>query len=317
MRPRPADNVTIRAANLGGFHDKELTISVIDVVEAVAPTVVNLSTASLLESAGVGSVVATISSDGTAPVTYTIEADPDGKFRIEGSNLVLDQAIDFETDTEHPVTIRATNAADFALGAFTISVTDVAEAVAPTVVNLSTTSVSESTSVGTVVATISSDGTAPVIYTIEADPDGKFRIEGSNLVLDQAIDFETDTEHPVTIRATNAADFALGAFTISVTDVVEAVEPTVVNLSAASVPESAGIGAVVATISSDGTAPVTYTIENDPDGKFAINGNALELAATIDFATDNEHPVTIRATNAAGFEVGAFTISVTQVVSGT
>lgn len=186
----------------------------------------------------------------------------------------------------------------------------------PTDVTLSASSILETALPNTIVATISSNGDAPWLFSIVDDPDSKFRIVGSNLVLDQPLDYETATSHNVTIRAANLGGFHDKELTISVIDVVEAVAPTVVNLSTASVLESAGIGAVVATISSDGTAPVTYTIESDPDGKFRIEGNALELAATIDFATDNEHPVTIRATNAVGFEVGAFTISVTQVVSG-
>lgn len=184
----------------------------------------------------------------------------------------------------------------------------------PTDIALSASSVLESAVPGTVIATISANGDSPWSFAKLNDPDSKFRVEGSNLILDQPIDFETDTEHAVRIRATNASGSHNKDFTISVLDVAEAVAPTVVDLSSTSVFENAGIGAQIATISSNGTAPVTYSIENDPDGKFAINGNALELAATLDFETDTEHPVTIRATNAAGFHNEIITINVNDVV---
>lgn len=185
------------------------------------PTDVFLSASSVMETALPGSVVATISANGDAPWLFTKVGDPDAKFRIEGNNLVLDQPLDFETDTEHPVTIRAANAAGLHAKEFTISVTDVAEGVAPTDIFLSATAFDEDTAPGAI-ATISANGNPVSTFSIISDPDNKFDISGSNLILDGALDYETATSHEVTIRADNG----VGAphdqlFTINVNDIVE------------------------------------------------------------------------------------------------
>ncbi len=94
-----------------------------------------------------------------------------------------------------------------------------------------------------------------------------------------------------------------------------AVAPTDITLSASSISESASVGSVVATISSDGTAPVTFSEIADPDGKFTVSGTQLQLAAALDYATATSHSVTIRATNAAGNFDEQFTITVTEAAA--
>lgn len=144
-------------------------------------------------------------------------------FKIEnGNELVLDKPLDYETARSHNVTIRATNLAGVSEKTFTIAVTDVAEAAAPTAIGLSASSVSEDAAIGTTVATISSDATGEAAtYAITADQDGKFSINGSQLILAAPIDFETATQHQVEITATNSGDAHAETFTINVTDVAE------------------------------------------------------------------------------------------------
>lgn len=72
---------------------------------------IRLSNDEIVESASVGAQIGTIIAvEGDAPVSFAITADPDNKFDIVGGALVLDADIDFETKTEHEVTIESTDA---------------------------------------------------------------------------------------------------------------------------------------------------------------------------------------------------------------
>jgi hypothetical protein len=85
------------------------------------------------------------------------------------------------------------------------------------------------------------------------------------------------------------------------------VAPGDIALSAAALPEDAAIGSVVATLSATGTAPVSFAKVSDPDGKFAVSGSELVLAAALDYETKTSHQVTLRATNVAGSPGPRFT----------
>ncbi|MBG6205365.1 hypothetical protein IWQ49_000009 [Labrenzia sp. EL_126] len=233
------------------------------------PTDISLSASSILETALPGAAIATISADGDGPRSFSKVQDPDGKFRIEGSNLVLDQAIDFETDTQHTVELRAANAAGFFDEEFIISVIDVAESIAPTDIILSATDVDENAGLGSVVATIAADGSPASTFSIVSDPDNKFEISGSNLILDGALDYEAKTSHNVTIRASNSEGSHDELFTIQVNDILEATAP------------AAMVDADWSVDTGTGNQTVAFTITNEPDDggasitdyQYDINGN--------------------------------------------
>ncbi|MGO4705346.1 cadherin domain-containing protein [Microvirga sp. 2MCAF38] len=95
---------------------------------------------------------------------------------------------------------------------------------APTGLALSTTQVAEDALTGTIVATLratDADGDA-LTYTL-AGTDGPFRIDGNNLVLTGALDYETKTSHSLTVTAKDTFGLStVQAFTFGVTNVVEA-----------------------------------------------------------------------------------------------
>lgn len=65
------------------------------------------------------------------------------------------------------------------------------------------------------------------------------------------------------------------------------------------VPEGASIGTKIADIVTvEGTSPFTYAIVADPDDKFQITGDALEVKNPLDFETAEFHSVTIQSTDA-------------------
>jgi hypothetical protein len=100
---------------------------------AVGPRL-RLSNAAIAEDAGIGDMVGTLSVVGGSGVyTFTITADPDTKFAIDGDVLELAAGLDYETKSSHTVTIQADNGVDPTFERlFTISIIDVTEPTGPT-----------------------------------------------------------------------------------------------------------------------------------------------------------------------------------------
>lgn len=92
----------------------------------------------------------------------------------------------------------------------------------PTAVGLSATSVSDTAAPGTVIADLSSTvfgDTGAIHYTIAADPDGKFAINGTHLVSRAPFDVLHKQAHPLSVLATDAQGRSWRhAFTIDVLD---------------------------------------------------------------------------------------------------
>ena len=89
--------------------------------------------------------------------------------------------------------------------------------------------------------------------------------------------------------------------------------PFAVELSSVSVSEGAAVGSVVGVISASDPddTEFTFSVVDDPDGRFEIVGNELRLIAPLDFETQQTHEVTIRATDSEGLSVvRTFVISV-------
>ena len=93
------------------------------------PTVV-ITALSIAEDASIGDAVGTLSVvNGSGVYTFSITADPDSKFAIDGDDLELADTLDYETATSHSVTIEADNGVDDPISrTFTVFVTDVDEA---------------------------------------------------------------------------------------------------------------------------------------------------------------------------------------------
>lgn len=113
--------------------------------KSVAAHVVLLSSTSIDEDAVPTDVVGALSATfGTGPYTYAILADPDSKFAVSGSNLVVrtGASFNYEVTTSHSVTIRATDSlAETSDRTFAIAVNDVADG--PTTTGASSTLAAE------------------------------------------------------------------------------------------------------------------------------------------------------------------------------
>jgi hypothetical protein len=75
--------------------------------------------------------------------------------------------------------------------------------------------------------------------------------------------------------------------------------PSNILLSSNEVTEDSSIGATVGIFTTEnGLGAYVYSIVSDPDSKFQISGNELQLAAAVDFDIAEFHNVTIRVTDA-------------------
>ena len=79
--------------------------------------------------------------------------------------------------------------------------------------------------------------------------------------------------------------------------------PTGIILSSSAIPETAKPGARVATMSCaslDRLGRVTFTLLDDPDGKFRVSGDRLLLRASLSFTSKRYHAITVQAADEQG-----------------
>ncbi|WP_164104394.1 beta strand repeat-containing protein, partial [Candidatus Laterigemmans baculatus] len=334
-------SVTVRATSTDGSSTTQsFTINVNDVDEFDATPVVDTNAAAneIDEDAVIGSAVGITASsddaDGTDSVSYSLDDDAGGRFAIDANTGVVTLAagLDYETSTSHSVTVRATSTdGSSTTQSFTINVNDVDEFDATPVVdtNAAANEIDEDAVIGSAVGITASsddaDGTDSVSYSLDDDAGGRFAIDANTGVVTLAagLDYETSTSHSVTVRATSTdGSSTTQSFTINVNDVDEFDATPVVDTNAAAneIDEDAVIGSAVGITASsddaDGTDSVSYSLDDDAGGRFAIDANTgvVTLAAGLDYETSTSHSVTVRATSTDGSSTTqSFTINVNDV----
>src|SRR5262249_14363932 len=153
-----------------------------------------------------------------------------------------------------------------------------------------------------------------------------FEIVGNALFLKAGtvLDFESKTNYAVAVTVDDTSvggtpDAASATYTLNVGNVNEA--PTGIGLSNATVAENSANGTVIGTASGhdpDAGATLTYSLQDNAGGRFAINATTGVLTVAngslLDFETATSHAITVRATDQGGlFHDTAFTILVTDV----
>ncbi len=178
--------------------------------------------------------------------------------------------------------------------------------------NLSSTSIAESAASGSVVGALSvANGSGSYTFTITADPDTKFAIDGSNLETAAALDYEADTSHLVTIEADNGVDAPISPqFMITVTNALE-VTLNALALDDTSVPEDEAATINITGASSGSTITVHSGVL--PAG-MTLNSGARTIAGTP--TTVETANFTLRETHADGSNSPRDT-ALTIVISGT
>jgi ELWxxDGT repeat protein len=311
-------SVRIQTTDLGGLtYQKSFIITVTDVNES--PSDISLSNATVAENTGNDAIVGALSTtdpDANENFTYSLVTGSgdsgNSAFRIDGNQLLTRQSLDFETQATYTVRIRSTDRN----GAWTekshsITVSDANDT--PTNIFLSNNSLSENNSVNFPIGTFSTidqDSSDTFTYAL-VDGTGDqnnalFQVIEGQLLAKNNLDFETQSTYSVRVQSTDqtGASF-VKVFVIELTDVNEV--PIDLLLSNSSIPENAGINAVVGTLSTndpdngDSFAYSFATGQGDADNNlFNIAGNVLRASQSLNFTSQNSYSVRLRTTDSAG-----------------
>lgn len=268
---------------------------------------VMLDSASVAEDANVGDLVGNLSVvGGSGSYTFSITADPDSKFQLDGGDdsiLEVGGALDYETATSHTVTIEADNGVDDPISRqFTIQVTNVVET-APAQFGAGDWSVADLGTNGDIaitIATLPDPGDGP-ITDLEYQVDGGGWSSLGDVVTGAypLSGFTDGTEYDIAIRAVNAAGNGTASATKAVTptgipDAFEAADWSVADATTG--------GQLDVTISSlpaaNGSAvtDIEYRVEG---GSWVSSGGTTDFSIT-GLTDDVEVDVELQAVNANG-----------------
>jgi Ca2+-binding RTX toxin-like protein len=311
----------------------------VSVVETVSDTAVLATvTGTDLDTGGGNDLLNTFEN-----LSYAIASDLSGKFEIDALtgaiSLKAGQGLDFETATNHTLTVRVTDGP----GLFDdvdvrLNVTDVNEA--PTAVSFAnaTTAINENTdtTLGVKVADIvvTDDALGTETLALVGTDASLFEIVGSELYLKAGVlNFEAKSSYSVQMTADDATvgltpDATSAVFTVSLTDVNE--QPNAGADFAVSAAENVTDMAVLATVTGTDLDTgggndllntfenLSYAISSDLSGKFEIDAltGAISLKAgqALDFEAVPRHTVTVRVSDGPGlFDDVDVTINVTDV----
>ncbi len=179
----------------------------------------NAAVDEVLETAinGTGVGITAFAAETGHTVEYTLPVNPGGLFAIglTTGEVTKAAALDAETAVSHDITVRAASSSGKVKErVFSIAVNDADEfnVGAVTDVDAAANEVSESapngTSVGITAAATDADVTDTVTYSLFDDAGGRFAIDANTGVVTVAdtglIDFETQTSHQITVRATSS-----------------------------------------------------------------------------------------------------------------
>ncbi len=316
------------------FYRKELSASEVselyDVEENLAPTEITLSSNTIAENSPSGTVIGTFTT--TDPNagdthTYAISGGDAASFSIQnGNELVSEEVFDFETQEFYSFNVTSTDQGGLSnTTTFTVIVQDVAENSAPTDISLTSTSINENESSGTVVGILSTtdvDETDNHSYTLSGPDAVNFVIgipessESNRLALISmaVFNFEVRSNYVIEITTNdgNGGVFTK-EFTISVNDINEA--PVDIRLSNASIDENRSAESFIGyftTEDADLSDSHTITMVGDDAASFLIElefvegpGNVyvLRSAEEFDYETKNQYTIDITSTDQGGLSL--------------
>jgi hypothetical protein len=179
----------------------------------------------------------------------------------------------------------------------------------PTNIQLTNSNVNENSPNNTIIGQININDPDPNdthTLTLVDDGGGRFKLVGNQLQVanGRLLDYETKTNHSITIKATDADNLSLEkTFNITVNDINEA--PTAIQLSKTTIDENSPNGTVVGTLNTidpDVNNTFIYSLIDNADGRFAINDNQLIVAdgSKLDYETNPNYQITIQTKDTGG-----------------
>ncbi|MFK0331567.1 DUF5801 repeats-in-toxin domain-containing protein [Rhizobium sp. NPDC090275] len=332
-------NPAIQALKAGEQVTDSFTVQSIDGTSKVvtvtingtndAPTAIALSNNTVDENdtgAIIGKLTTTDKDIGDT-YSYTVS---DNRFEVVDGSLKLKSGVSLNYEAEHSVNVTVTSKDSGNLTAsqtFTIQVGDVNEkpnAGSDFTVNAAE-NVSDTTVLAKITATDPDAGPQNLKYSIASDVSGKFEVNQTtgevSLKSGASLDYETDKQHVVTVRVTDAGGLTDDVqVTIKVTDVNEKPDAGAdFTVSAAeNVGDTVVLAKVTATDPDAGPQNLKYSIASDVSGKFEVNQTtgevSLKSGASLDYETAQQHVVTVRVTDGGNLSDDVqVTIKVTDV----
>ncbi|MDJ0609183.1 MAG: cadherin domain-containing protein [Kiloniellales bacterium] len=325
------------------FDDVDLTVDYSGTINDtfdVDPNFVELSvSSSLVDTDGSESLSILVSGVPTGASLSAGTDNGDGTWTLDSgelSGLQLFPPEDYTGTFQLTVTATATDGSDTADAVETIDVTITPPInLAPTDMDLSANTVSESATNGASVGTISTTDSFPgetFSYALTDDAGGRFTIDSSTGEVTVAdgglLDYESATSHTVTVEVTDsAANTYSESFTINLTDDTSEFSASAISdgdAGANEVSDTAADGATVgitaAASDADASDTVTYSLSDDAGGRFAIDGNTGVVTVAdntlLDYDVAASHDIEVTATSTDGStSTQTFTIDLNEAPS--
>ncbi len=335
------DTFTYTMTDAAGMNSTA-TVTITITGQNDAPTNLTAPTLAVDENAINGTLIGTVTPtdiDNGDTFTYQLTNNANGRFAIDlnsGTITVADGTqLNRELAASHSVTVHVTDAGGLSYSrSFTIGINDFNEFATGAVSdsNVAANSVAENAATGTTVGitaiAIDADATTNTMtYSLDDNAGGRFTINSASgvvTVLDGSLlNYESVTQHSIIVRATSAdMSFSTTSFTIDLTDVNETPVGSVTDSDGTAnyVLENVSIGSAVGITASatdlDGTATVSYSLDDSAGGRFAIDANSgvVTVAGAIDREAAGTYAVIIRATSTdTSWSTQTFTITVGDV----
>jgi uncharacterized protein YjbI with pentapeptide repeats len=295
-----------------------------------APTDISLSSSTVAENQSPGTLVGTLSTtdpDAANTFTYSLVSGTgstdNASFSISSEQLLTAATFNYETKSSYSIRIRSTDQdGSYYEKQFTITVTNVNET--PTDISLSSSTVAENQSPGTLVGTLSTtdpDAANTFTYSLvsgtgDAD-NASFSISSNQLLTATTFNYDTKSSYSIRIRSTDQDGlYYEKQFTITATNVNET--PTDISLYPSSIAENAPIGTHIGIFSTtDPDSANTFICSlvsgtGDTDNaSFTLSSNRLFTATALNHATKSSYSIRVRSTDQGGlYYEKQFTITV-------
>ncbi|SHK48895.1 Metallo-peptidase family M12 [Rubritalea squalenifaciens DSM 18772] len=294
----------------GVIDDVRIYDRAVDIVEyneaPVAGDAVYTVDENLLAGAAVGSAIATDANKGNVLSYSIVGGNEGGEFQIDSvtGEISTTGSFDYESASEYLLTVEVSDGYVSDTASVEIYVNDVNDA---PVAEAAEATLVEGAAVGSMVATVGAsdqDTGAVLSYEITGGNDGAFTIDSATGEITTAapLDFESASQHVLTVTVSDGELSDTATVTIDVTDVNEA--PVIADASGV-VSEDVEIGTYVATVAAtdqDAGDSVSYAITGGNDGSFAIDSatGVISTVAELDYETIPAYELEVTASDAAG-----------------
>ncbi len=296
--------------------EQTITVNLANLNDETPTDITSTGNLNIAENTTVNTNLVTLSAtdaDEGDTFSYTLVNNSAAYFAISGNTLKLAKTVDYETTKNLNITVRVTDANSHTFDkAFTFNITDVNDETPSDITLTGSLIIVGNTAANTdlgILSAIDVDEGDTLTYTLENNSAAYFAIDGNTLKLAKTVDYETTKRLIVTVRVTDANSHTFSKnFTFTITDPNgNSNSPTDIILSIGNSTDNHTIAentaantdlGTLSTVDADAGDTFTYTLINNNEAYFAINGNMLQLAKTVDYETTKNLSITVKVTDA-------------------